>query len=90
MLVSQTEFCRFSPARGDGALMRAYDCRKSAGRGELVEKFADGRRILLNTQHPMFIWWAKSLFNFITTLIARHGTRAPPERAWAAWTRVLG
>jgi PAS domain S-box-containing protein len=49
-----------------GALMRAYDCSASPlGEPESwPQSLRTAVRILLNTNHPMFIWWGPELIQF--------------------------
>ena len=49
-----------------GALMRAYDWSATAlGKPETwPQSLRTALRILLNTNHPMFIWWGDELIQF--------------------------
>ena len=49
-----------------GALMRAYDWSASplGSPGRWSQSLRTALRILLTTQHPMFIWWGPDLIQF--------------------------
>ena len=61
-----------------GALMRAHDWSASPlGKPETwPQSLRTAVRILLNTNHPMFIWWGEELIQF-------YNDAYPTARPWA-------
>jgi PAS domain S-box-containing protein len=78
-----------------GALMRAYDWSASPlGKPETwPQSLRTAARILLNTNHPMFIWWGEELIQFYNdayrqTMGPERHPSALGQRGRECWTEI--
>jgi PAS domain S-box-containing protein len=78
-----------------GALMRAHDWEAGPlGRPETwPQSLRTAVRILLNTNHPMFIWWGEELIQFYNdayrqTMGPERHPRALGQRGRECWTEI--
>ncbi|MES2028972.1 MAG: PAS domain-containing protein [Pseudomonadota bacterium] len=78
-----------------GALMRAYDWRSSplGAPDTWPQGLRTAIRIILNTRHPMFIWWGPELIQFYNdayseTMDAQQHPRALGSRGREFWQEI--
>jgi hypothetical protein len=71
-----------------GGLTRAYDWSATpiGAPDAWPQSLRTAVRILLNTNHPMFIWWGEALIQFYNDAYRRSGTRA----RWASAAATAG
>src|SRR6202158_2503661 len=84
--INRPTFADFLAGGGEmGALTRAYDWSASTlGKPETwPQSLRTALRILLNTNHPMFIWWGEGLIQFYNDAYRQTmGPARPPGAAW--------